>query len=85
MMPDQKPIMEKCFVCEIAFQRGPHIYKGRMVEGWSELVCDGCITINHDGIVPSSYPHLLPALRAKGIQPKLNANGFIVVPVSEGE
>lgn len=73
--------METCFVCGQQFQRGPHIYNGRMIRGWGELVCDPCIKINHDGIVSESRPHIIPALRSKGVEPKLNANGFIVIPL----
>lgn len=81
MTPDQEPIIKTCFVCKRRFQHGPHLYEGRMIRGWGELICDRCIKINHDGIVPASYPHVVPALRGKGINPKLNANGFIMIPL----
>lgn len=78
-MSDKDPIMETCFVCRRAFQYGPGRYDGRLITAWDELVCDRCMENNHGGIVPETYTHIMPALRAKGIEPRLNANGFIVI------
>jgi hypothetical protein len=75
-----KPIMYNCFLCEGAFQFGPHVYKGQFIQQWDIMVCHGCYGGNHDGVVPGTWPHLMSHLKSKGIDIKLNARGWIVWP-----
>jgi hypothetical protein len=77
---DPDAIMLDCFVCGRKFQCGPHIYNGRNAPGWDEVVCDSCRASNWDGLVPSTWPHVIPALKAKGVEVKLNANGWLDIP-----
>jgi len=69
-----------CFLCSRAFQFGPHRYEGRRILAWDIMVCDTCYGGNHDGIVPTSYPHLVPHLEARGIQVVLNTRGWLPFP-----
>jgi len=77
---DDKPILYKCFICNSQFQFGPHAYNGRAVNAWDIMVCTTCYNANHDGIVPATHQRLLDHLRSKGIEPKLNASGWIDWP-----
>jgi hypothetical protein len=70
-----------CGVCsrEFDFSRGR--YDGRPVKAWKGMmVCDTCIKCNHDGIVPRTYPHLIPKLEMMGIEVTLNDRGFLNIP-----
>jgi hypothetical protein len=75
----ETPHMIKCFLCELPFQFGPHVYNGRRIPEW-DIVCSGCYKGNWDGIVPETRPHLLPYLKSKGIDVKPNAQGWIDWP-----
>jgi hypothetical protein len=70
-----------CCVCEEPFQFGPHVYAGRLIPGWHGLmICRKCDHANHDGIVPGTYPNLMPRREVLGVKISLNKNGCIVVP-----
>ena len=70
-----------CFLCSRRVQMGPHRYEGRVVQAWGKmLICDGCRTMNHDGIVPETHPHLVPHLQSLGLTVRPNAKGWIVIP-----
>jgi hypothetical protein len=78
---DPDAIMLNCFMCNRAYQMGPHIYQGRAIGPWEIDVCHICYEGNRDGIVPTQWPHLINHLRSKVIKPKLNAKGWIDWPV----
>jgi len=78
-MTEYKHLTE-CFLCLRQFQFGPSIYDGERVHAWDIMVCSICLSGNHDGIVPSTYPRLITHLEARGIQPKTNARGWICWP-----
>jgi hypothetical protein len=72
--------MIECFLCGDMFQFGPGIYRGRKVAAWNIMVCNGCRTANHEGIVPSAHPRLVQHLNELGIRPKINSEGWICWP-----
>lgn len=73
--------MQTCFLCRRRFQHGMHVYDGRPIHAWGGvMVCTTCCDANWDGVVPSSYPHLIQHLRSIGVEPNLNEEGFIVMP-----
>src|SRR5262245_27345627 len=74
------PAMIKCFLCDMPFQFGPHVYGGRRIPEWDIMVCNGCYQGNWDGIVPARRSHLVPYLQSKGIEVKYNAQGWINWP-----
>jgi hypothetical protein len=59
---------------------GPLIYNGRRITKWDTMVCSRCPERNWDGIVPEKHPDLIPHLRSRGIEVKLNARGWIDWP-----
>jgi hypothetical protein len=79
-MAHDDPVMIDCFLCNRAFQFGPHIYRGRRVQAWNVMICGGCNRGNWDGVVPGVRPHLVPYLQSKGIEVRYNANGWIDIP-----
>ena len=72
--------LETCFLCQ-GSQFGPHAYNGRWIRAWNIVVCNGCLDGNYDGIVPGTYPHLLDYLKARGIEPQYNDQGWIRWPL----
>lgn len=84
-MPDDWKVMYDCFLCEQPFQYGPHVYLGRPVKPWGDMmVCRGCIRGNHDGIVAATHPHLVEYLTARKIAIKYNKAGWIEWPEGHG-
>lgn len=71
-----------CFLCRRDFKFGHGSYNGKYIKPWDIMVCDGCFGGNWDGIVPSTYPHLITHLKNKGIEPRLNAKGWLPWPVN---
>lgn len=70
-----------CCVCETPFQFGPHVYAGRRIPGWDDLmICRECEHANHDGVVPGTHSLLIARLESLGIKVVLNESGWIVVP-----
>jgi hypothetical protein len=43
------------------------------------MVCTSCYESNRDGIVPE-VPHLIPYLKSRGVEVRLNATGWIDWP-----
>ena len=80
-MSSEPKNMYECFLCKQSFQFGPHIYDGKRIPGWDVMVCRGCYAANWDGIVPSTYPHLIPYLESRGASVALNEKGWIPWPV----
>jgi hypothetical protein len=74
------PIMSQCFICKRPFKYGPHIYNGRRITKWDMMICSRCPERNWEGIVPEKHPDLIPYLKSRGIQMKLNARGWIDWP-----
>ena len=70
----------KCVVCDQDFRFGPGVYDGRVVKSWQGAICDICDRSNYDGVVPSTHPNLMEHLRSIGIEPELNASGWIPIP-----
>lgn len=73
-------IMYDCFMCRRSFQMGPGRYDGKPIKAWDIIVCLRCIEINHDGIVPTTYPQLLDHLSKRGIPIVENTKGWIDWP-----
>lgn len=72
-------IMYDCFICERAFQFGPHVYDGKPVQAWGGvMICRRCRDSNWDGIVPR--PELTKKFQEKGIAVEYNAKGWIPIP-----
>lgn len=70
-----------CFICEKPFTATKRAVP---VAVWGIEVCDGCRTSNWDGIV-AEMPwgqRLTAHLKIRGLEPKLNANGWIEWPNS---
>lgn len=78
--PEGDKILYDCFLCRRPFQFGPHVYKGKPIPEWEIEICDTCLRSNWDGLVPGAHPRLIEHFKAKGITPKLNASGWIVIP-----
>ena len=74
--------MYDCFLCRRQFQFGPHRYAGKPIKPWDVMVCETCLKGNWDGIVPTTYPHLVEHLKSRGMPVTLNANGWIDWPKS---
>jgi hypothetical protein len=73
--------MIECFLCQRPFQFGAHVYNGRKIPQWGEvMICDTCERGNRDGLVPSAHRRLLEHLREQGITPSYNKKGLIVIP-----
>jgi hypothetical protein len=52
----------------------------KRVRAWDIMVCNGCLAVNRDGVVPETYPHLAVHLDVRGIQPEKDAEGCILWP-----
>jgi len=74
------PCLSQCFLCRRAFPFGPGRYAGKPIRAWDIMVCDTCLNGNWDGIVPSTYPHLIEYLKSRGIAVVLNAKGWLDWP-----
>jgi hypothetical protein len=71
----------QCFVCDQTFGFGdrPGMYDGKPVQGWDRvMICNQCRDSNWDGLVPT--PDRLKKLAEKGIKPKYNQKGWIIIP-----
>ncbi len=72
-----------CCVCDEPFKFGPHVYEGRPIPGWQDLmICRECEKSNHDGVVSATHPHLMQRLKSLGIEVVLNKDGWIVLLAS---
>jgi hypothetical protein len=49
-----------CFLCE---RRSPH---GRYFPAWKMTICQTCYHSNWNGVMPPTWPHLLPYLEKNG-------------------
>jgi hypothetical protein len=78
-MPDPKAVYD-CFLCQRAFQFGPHVYRGERIPEWDVMVCYSCRRSNSGGIVPAGHPHLVAHLQERGIEVRLNEKGRIEWP-----
>lgn len=76
----ETPHTSRCFLCQQKIKLGPHRYEGRNIPAWGILICNNCRRANHDGIVPSTYPHLIKHLDDQNIDYQLNAEGWIDIP-----
>lgn len=76
----EQPIYTSCFLCKKNCQVSHHIYEGRQVPAWGIFICDGCRSANWDGIVPSTYPHLIEYLKSRGVPVDLNEKGWLNIP-----
>ena len=65
MKMDGKKILYDCFLCDVPFQFGPHIYNGRYIGQWYVEICDYCLQSNWDGIVLEDHPRLKRHLTRK--------------------
>jgi hypothetical protein len=79
-MMEQHRITYSCFLCCTEFQYGPHIYDGSYVKAWDIMTCNRCRRANWDGILPGSFPQLEKHFRERGLQPEMNAKGWIEWP-----
>jgi hypothetical protein len=77
---DKPKFMYDCLLCGTPFQFGPHRYDGKPVKAWDMMVCNGRISANYDGVVPTNHPHLIAHLEARGVKITLNAEGWIDWP-----
>jgi hypothetical protein len=68
-----------CILCA-----GPFTDKRRPIplSGWDVEVCESCREWNWDGVVPGTPmgTRLIRHLQERGIEPRLNANGWIEWP-----
>ena len=78
-MPDPKHF-EACFLCRQAFEFGSHAYEGMKIPAWDMVVCTSCYESNRDGIVAEAFPHLIPYLKSRGVEVRLNTRGWIDWP-----
>jgi hypothetical protein len=83
-MTEDKCVMLDCFMCRRQFAFGPHTYQGDKVHEWDIWVCHACRQGNCDGIAPVVHPHLVEHLKARGIEARLNAKGWICWPWMSG-
>ena len=54
--------------------------EARYIRAWDLVVCDQCYIANEGGIVPGAYPRLEAHLSAKGLNPRLNSDGWMSWP-----
>jgi hypothetical protein len=73
-------IQDRCFLCRNSFHFGPHAYDRRAISAWGIMVCSNCRSANRNGIVPTTYPHLVPHLVSRGVVVQPNAKGWIEFP-----
>ena len=78
-MPNPKHV-EACFLCHQPFEFGSQVYQGRRIPELDMMTCTRCYERNRDGIVPKLCPHLIPYLKSRGMEIKLNAGGRIDWP-----
>lgn len=71
---------EVCLLCRKTFNFGGGSYRGRYFRQWKASICEGCCSANHDGIVPTTYPWLVPHLKTIGVEIVLNEKGWIPLP-----
>jgi hypothetical protein len=76
-MPDPKHF-EACFLCRQAFEFGSHAHEGSRIPAWEMMVCTSCYESNW--VVPEVFPHLIPYLKSRGVEVRLNAGGWIDWP-----
>jgi hypothetical protein len=77
-MPDPKHF-EACFLCRQAFEFGSRApYEGRRIPAWEMMVCTSCYESNW--VVPEAFPHLIPYLKSRGVEVRLNTIGWIDWP-----
>jgi hypothetical protein len=70
-----------CFLCSRQFKFGHGSYEtGNFIRPWEIAVCRICYASNWDGIVPSTYPHLIKYLEGRGMPIKLNSKGWLPWP-----
>ena len=69
-----------CFLCQSAFQFGPHRYDGRGIGAWGIRVCETCYSSNADGLVLEQHARLAQHLRARGVKVRRNARGWVCWP-----
>jgi len=81
-MEASKTHKERCFLCGRMYDFGDHRYHGQWVRAWQASICQGCLAANHDGVVPDTYPHLLPHVEAMGADVSLNDRGWLPIPVA---
>jgi hypothetical protein len=74
------PSLRTCFLCKQPFPFGPKVYAGKHVHQWDEHICNSCLATNWDGVVPEAWPHVMPALVAKGVELKRDSRGWIEIP-----
>ena len=79
VMPNPKHF-EACFLCHQPFEFGSHDYQGRRIPEWDMMTCTSCYESNRDGIVPEVFSHVIPYLKSRGVEIKLNARGWIDWP-----
>lgn len=77
--PEYK-VFAECFLCRRSVRVGEHVYEGSNIPAWGVFMCFTCQKWNWDGIVPETYPHLIPYLQSKGISIKLNNKGWLDIP-----
>lgn len=78
--PEDGALTYDCFLCGRKFQFSKGRYDGLYIRAWEIMVCRACHAGNWDGIVPSTYPHLIKHLREKGVDTPLNGRGWIPWP-----
>ena len=65
---NEAKIMTASFLCKRQVEVGPHRYEGRNVPAWGIFIYDTCRNANWDGIVPTTYPHLIEYLKSKATE-----------------
>lgn len=71
---------QNCIICDRPFatnSKGGFVGR-RHVRAWDAHVHGDCVWSNRDGVVPTD--DLLARLSAKGIEPVVNARGWIELP-----
>lgn len=80
-MPHSEPkTLYDCFLCSRPFQFGPHVYAGRSIKAWDIIACDICTSSNWDGLVPQQHPRLIAHLKERGVEIRLNEEGWLPIP-----
>ncbi len=69
-----------CVLCKRSFKFSNHTYDGKKIPVWNVMICKTCLSSNHDGIVPESYPELIAQLESAGIEIQLNKKGCLDIP-----
>src|ERR1700680_176952 len=68
---------ERCLLCGRTFEYGHDAWQnGRWGKAWQQIIGSACD--QRDGLVPNET--IITTLKSRGIEPRFNSDGYIVVP-----